>query len=331
MKNWEDIFSYLNGELSDAEVSELDQWRKVSPENESYFQKVNKVYESTPRKDLAAFSPDVDQAWGKFNHAIQQEKTSKTGLSVYFNNWYKVAAMLSLILLGTWAISMLLSDGMTSITVAEGAGSQKVELEDGTEIWLREGASLTYPTHFDEEKRWVKLEGEAFFDVEKDPSKPFVVEAQATQTKVLGTSFNLNSESVTGNVEIALFTGKVEFVTEKESLTLAPGEKIAFGASTGKLEKAAIQSPNITAWKTKKLQFVDTPFLEVIHTLERYYNIEIEVLNKEILNCGFTSDFQDISLEEILKILEATEIVTVKRISGKVVLDGNGCTEETPL
>jgi hypothetical protein len=153
-------------------------------------------------------------------------------------------------------------------------------LPDSTLVVLNAGSQLQYSNNFIE-NRYVFLEGEAFFDVTEDKNNPFVVETSTVTTKVLGTSFNINSYDPE-SFEVGLVTGALKISNELtgKELFLLPGEGSKIVSGTDKLDKFPVDPTEIGQWKEGILRFNNEPFEKVIEKLENWYGVEITVTGK---------------------------------------------------
>ena len=178
-------------------------------------------------------------------------------------------------------------------------------LADGTKVTLNKNSSLTYSSNFGKERRDVKLTGEAFFNVTKDKTKPFAVEALGTMTEVLGTSFNVSVNNKTGNVTTTLVEGSVRFVAKDCEQMLKPGEEIIYDASSKKYETRKTDTQFNTAWVTGRYNYTDVTFGDLANKLEQIYKLKIEISDSKIANRIVSASFlNEEPVEEILKALE---------------------------
>jgi ferric-dicitrate binding protein FerR (iron transport regulator) len=172
---------------------------------------------------------------------------------------------------------------MNEVVVPYGRRS-RLELPDGTMVWLNAGSRLAFPSEFLDKTREVHVEGEAYFEVVRKESQPFVVNARELSVKVLGTRFNISAYASDNIIATVLLEGKVSLM-ERKSGNHAPKEiplEISQMASYDKSERRiAIQhvpSPELyTAWVSGLFQFRQQSVAEVLRSIERYYNVEIEM------------------------------------------------------
>jgi ferric-dicitrate binding protein FerR (iron transport regulator) len=108
-------------------------------------------------------------------------------------------------------------------------------------------------------------------------------------------------------------------------MLLHPGEKAVVLKQFGEIVKKENDDPNFMAWKTKRLEFIDTPLSEIIDVLRKVYHKDISVLNPEILDCRITATFEQQSLETVLKVLQSTIDIEVKANASGIEISGNGC------
>ena len=209
-----------------------------------------------------------------------------------------------------------------------------VTLSDGSVVTLERGSRLTYPSVFDADKREVTLIGEAFFEITKNPSKPFLVHAQGVMTKVLGTSFRI--KAFDKNVKVLVNTGKVAVFTqndeketesEKQAIVLTPNQEVEYKSETNRFSKAIQAQPTLltTPTKMKELYFNDTPIPIVFNALAEAYGIEIIYDEETLHNCIITTSLTDEPLFEKLTIICKTIGASYREIDAKIIVTGRGC------
>ena len=183
----------------------------------------------------------------------------------------------------------------------------KFQLPDGSVGFLNGGSTLTYPVDF-AQGRSVKLVGEAFFDIKHNEEKPFVVETQNIDVKVLGTRFDVISYSGGKREEVILTSGRVD-VYDKEGKkmdVLEPNTKIVVDKTSGSFRKTEVDAAQYTGWTNGKIILRNECFSDVIERLERWYNVTIEIRDDELNIYSFRATFKDEPIEEVLKMLALT-------------------------
>lgn len=164
----------------------------------------------------------------------------------------------------------------------------KVELSDGTVVWINAGSKISYPTRFSAAKRELTLEGEAFFEVSHNAKRPFVVHVKGLDIRVLGTAFNVNSFGPV--VHTALVKGKVNLEAGSRFIPLMQGEMGSYAVSNGSLQKSETDLRPYTAWKEGEIYFNNSSLGEIVSRLEREYDLDFNFQDESLKNLHFTID-----------------------------------------
>jgi len=206
-------------------------------------------------------------------------------------------------------------------------------LPDGSKVWLNSESRLEYSKNFNDSIRSVFLEGEAYFDVVKDKTKPFIVHTSDIDIRVLGTAFNIKSYPKEPNIETTLIHGLIEVTNKKDvtapKLILHPHDKLIFNKESSKpesrkedLKPMAVHKPysitslpkNIpdaslveTAWIHNKLVFDGETFREIASKMERWYNVKITFKTEKVAGVSMHASFENETIEEALKALQFIE------------------------
>ena len=210
---------------------------------------------------------------------------------------------------------------LTEISVAYGE-DKHLFLPDGSEIWINAGTTIKYPNEFSDAERLVHLDGEAYFSVKKDESKPFIVQTKALSVKVLGTKFNAKAYSNDEKVMTTLTSGKVEVTTNtKASKILKPNEQLIFNKATSVIDIAEILPDETNSWLTGQLIFNNVPLKEIAQTLERRFNIAIDnktnIPDSKLYSVKF---LKNESADEIMTVLEELVGFACERNNNKLIL-----------
>jgi ferric-dicitrate binding protein FerR (iron transport regulator) len=211
-----------------------------------------------------------------------------------------------------------------SITTQNGNRSQLI-LPDGSRVWLNSGSRLLYQKNFNGKYREVQLIGEAYFDVVKMPEKPFIVHAEGINIKVLGTAFNVKCYPKDEKIEATLLRGAISVThrndPDQKVIFLKPNEKLSINKQFIVSDKSvAAYNPykiiNLdttvapshlqeTAWVYNRLEFRDLDFRTLAEKMERWYNVNIIFLDKEVQYLHFIGSFENETIEEALQALQA--------------------------
>lgn len=179
------------------------------------------------------------------------------------------------------------SSNLMSYETVVPLGSQtKIVLPDGTVAWLNSGSTLKYNNSYGDENRTVNLSGEGYFEVQKNPEKPFIVYANDIKVKVLGTVFNVRSYADEADVEVNLLEGKVDVSIKSQNeakiLSLLPNDKMVYNKINKTITSHRVDATRSSAWTTGKLCFVDATLEDIVKNLERKYDIQIEIKSQRI-------------------------------------------------
>lgn len=191
-------------------------------------------------------------------------------------------------------------------------GEYDIVLGDGTRVWLNADSKLKYPVAFNGEERRVYLEGEAYFDVARDSSKPFFVETREQCVQVLGTAFNIYTYSDEQMKYTTLARGKVE-VWDKETgkeWTLVPGKQVCLNAANGESIVREVDVRKEIAWKEGLFVFHDQTLERIMMKLARWYNVTVFYRNEEAKGLLFKGNLPKYSdFQMILEVLEKSSNV----------------------
>jgi ferric-dicitrate binding protein FerR (iron transport regulator) len=187
----------------------------------------------------------------------------------------------------------------------------KVVLADGTEVWLNAGSRLVYPSKFDTKKRKVQLQGEAFFKVSKDKTRPFLVETNRSSVKVLGTSFNLKAYPDETTEETVLVEGSVSINIGKtlfgKDILLKPDQRMIAGYPDRSYSVSEVEVQNYTSWTEGSLAFKEEPLSRVLSRIARFYNVRIRCEDADE-NRKITGKL-DLK-QDYLRVLKALELIS---------------------
>ncbi len=194
-------------------------------------------------------------------------------------------------------------------------------LEDGTKVTLNKNSTLTYSSKFGKERRDVKLNGEAFFKVTKNKTKPFAVEALGTITEVLGTSFNVRANAQTNEVSTTLVEGSVNFMAENCDVKLKPGEEIIYNNASKQYALAQTDIQFNTAWISGRFNYTNIAFADLVKKLEKIYELEIKITDKSVADRIVSASFlNDEPVESILDALKSDLKYNYKIESNEIII-----------
>lgn len=212
-------------------------------------------------------------------------------------------------------------ESVTSTIIAPLGARVAFMLPDSTSGMLNSGSRLTYSIPFSA-NRHVSLEGEAWFDVTDDINNPFEISAGNSKVKVLGTSFNISAYPAENYIEVVLSNGKVEFSDNitLSKVTMLPSERLVL--HNGSISKSITDPAKYNAWTEGKLMFRGDLMTEVGRRIERWYNVKIELADRDLEKYSFRGTFEDDTLEEVLEFLSMTSPISYKIEPRKQMADG---------
>lgn len=208
-----------------------------------------------------------------------------------------------------------------SLVIPRG-GEYQIKLADGTKVWINSESKLRYPVQFGSDKRVVYLEGEAYFDVEKDKNRPFIVKTQGVDVKVLGTSFNVCSYIDEKEIQTTLVEGKVEVRDnngKKEKVILEPGYQARFNRKNFALTSQKVDVALYTSWKDERFVFENIRLEDLLKRLARWYDVEVFYMNNEVKDIRFSGGIKRYDkLDKLLYMFERTHYVDF-RMKGRTL------------
>lgn len=184
-------------------------------------------------------------------------------------------------------------------------GQYRVQLSDGTKVWLNAASSLEYPVAFNGSEREVKLSGEAYFEVATDAFKPFYVTMNGMKVQVLGTHFNIKAYADEKEFTTTLTSGAVRVISSGKQVTLKPGQQSTFTPSSNALSMSEGDPEGAIAWKNGIINFRNDELSAVMRELSRWYDVDVLYDNSMTGNIHVTGAMHKQSnLSQALKILE---------------------------
>jgi transmembrane sensor len=338
---------YLDGTSSDEERRIVDQWYELLDDDAVLPLTAEETNEIEKR------------LWDKINdHARIPASLQKAPQSIAYSHrklWIKylsVAAAVTVFIVGPWVyVSKKGNDSLVNKKVREGLIEntnntrlpQLIRLEDSTVVILQPDARIAFPRHFAKEKREVYFEGEGFFDVKRNISRPFFVYNNKLVTEVLGTSFNI--KIVNNQIEVSVKTGRVAVYENGQRVSLyaqkkgengviiTPNQKVTYYAENRHFITSLVDVPapvvhvdSERAPKKTKFVFDDTPVSEVLEAIQDAYEIEIVLENEGIRDCPFTGDITQQNLYKKLEFI-CQALQTSYEIKGTKILikGGHSC------
>lgn len=335
---------YLVDEISPEDRHKVEAWLKSSEANQTFFESLERTWTATGKIDPASVSFDTGRAWDKMQRRIYEEvqyTPSRSGdprFTLLKRRTVRLfIAAAAVLMLGVVSVVFTRylqnrSDGGT-LTLASSAVPVQDTLSDGSTIVLNTDTRLKVPKKFAQNNRTVELSGEAFFQVQHDAGKPFIIHAGLGQIKVLGTSFQVKAYPGS-DLEVYVESGRVELSTidsisgDPVKTVLKAGERGMIRTGSNEITKPAEIGADELFWANKKLIFQETKLSLVFELLKKHYDAIIEIKDAAILNCLLTATFTDESIGQILEVVTVSFDLKLSRDEEKFIINGKGCGNE---
>lgn len=308
--NEELLFKYIYGKASQAEKEKVAEWIDADVNNLKQFLELRKTYDAMIWQD----------------EEVLRKKSVKT---ISFRRVavraMQIAAMFIVVVGMGYLVSKYSSEEevkMQTIYVPAGQHMQ-VALVDGTKVWINGNSTFSFPGKFSKEIRGVKLDGEAYFEVQKDKKRQFIVTTpHQSDIRVLGTKFNVKAYQNNENVTTTLVEGRVNFefyndMHHKQSIAMKPGQKAVYNSSTNKVNIYTTSGEKELSWKLGKIIFDHTSLKDVLAMLSEKYDVEFIVDKNVAKDDLFSGTFVNMSLEQILNYIKASSKVRWQYLSNQ--------------
>lgn len=328
------IYKKLKSGLSVEEEEVLRSWLEESEAHRKVEQEITKSWNA-----LSQFEPTFEVNAEEDFETLIRPKLSNISTENHATvrplkvssrrKWMNIAAI-GLLLIGFASTLFFFQQSSVAMQIAKtDAGETKaIVLSDGSKVWLNENSLLEYPASFQKNVREIKLSGEAYFDVERNPKSVFRIETSETIVKVLGTSFNVKARDENSETSVFVNSGKVAFISKENSqeTILEKNQAATFNENTKKMTRTETASVNAIYWKTDELEFRNQPLKDVFAELSNVFNVSIELENSALENCPFSMAKQKADLAKILKNISQIFQTTTTVISpNQYLIKGGSC------
>ena len=317
------IYKHLTKATSPQEEAELSTWLNEHPENLAEYESMVTIWtESSKLSSAEEF--DKGAAWQSLENKINLIRAGgPSKKQIYFSWSVRVAAVVIFLALLAEVVTYFVrpqSPGLSEVVARQ--GNQRVQLPDGSIILLRGGSSLRYDHDFPLQGRRVLLNGEAYFEVQRDEKNPFSIQTTNAIIQVLGTSFTVRTTAQADQVFV--IKGRVSVTEAQDSsqhVILTTGQTVSISGKS--FEKDSITDNNYLAWVSGKLQFDHTPLRKMIIDLNKYYQTDISLtetlaVKSDTIKVNF--NFDNSSLDQVLDEIHVTTGWTVERSGKKIIL-----------
>ncbi len=303
------LVRYLLGETSQEESGVVQSWLEESNEHRSYFEQMRKAWELS-RNLAPGAGPDEQAAWKRFQARVHKPAPV---LPLRRFGWMRVAALFLLVIgAATLAWIFLQTDAPQQLVARAEDQVRKDTLNDGSVVTLNRQSELAYPDRFSRKERRVRLKGEAFFSVTPDKDKPFLIEAGDVLVRVVGTAFNVRTDSL--GTEVIVESGIVQVTRNGKTVELHPGEKVRTRKNEpASLVKSEENEKLYNYYRSKEFVCDDTPLWKLAEVLSEAYGVQFRFEQEASRSLRLTTTFSNESLDTILDLLRQTFGIRIVR------------------
>jgi len=308
------IVKLFSESITPDEKTSLLAWVNLTVENKRYFEELKNLWQMSH----PAFPPegiDVARAERRVMGQIQERKLVDSSILVW---WQRVAAILIIPVMMAMGYLLYIQTSRSSVVAYQEVSSpfgmsSRVDLPDGSSVWLNSGSKLKYPVVFAGVERNVYLSGEAFFKVHADKTHPFIVETEKLKIKATGTVFDVEAYSTDTITAVTLVEGVVDVSIGRHiNKKLQPNQRIVLNSLSRSYQITETDAQHWGLWKDGILAFRDEPLADVFKRISRTFNVNISVKDAVISRQLYRATFKGESLDEILRLLKMTAPIQYK-------------------
>jgi len=338
MKNepsWALLARYVSGQCSSGEARRVEAWVRADPAREQVIEELRSIWDAADEPPRGPDAPvDVEAGWEEVRTAMESADGSEPApdrppesqsssprrrpVRRRAPGW-RVGAVVAMLLLVAGLGAVLWtgeaddepSDPAYRTVITEPGERSRVQLADGSSVMLNVDSRLRLPSPFRGDRRVVRLTGEAYFEVEADPDRPFIVQTETASVRVRGTTFNVRGYPDDEDVAVAVAEGGVS-VRSQDDADEAPGVELGAG-EVGRMAKADATVRTLTAdvaahtgWTEGRLVFENASLPEVARRLERWYDLEVRIRDPALRSLRLTASLKSQSVTNVLEVVAAS-------------------------
>jgi len=309
------LIKFLLNECRPEEQDNVRTWLALSAENEQYFRQFKRIWEESKKLD-AGKEADVDAAWQRFKKraSLKRKKTVSIRMNPFL---WRIAAVM-VFAVGAW-LWYTVSGPRSYIDLKSKAKVSSAFLPDGSELILNRHAHVRYARNFNDNRHLQLDSGEVFFEVTKDKSRPFTIQAGALTVEVVGTSFNV--KYLKQQTEVIVESGIVKVRIGADEVTLQQGEKVKVRHNAIDLHKTRVDNHLYAYYRSGLFEADNTPLQELVDVLNEAYGVKIRLDHSaKALTISTTLRYERSIDENLLIISESLDNLKIKRNQNEIVL-----------
>jgi transmembrane sensor len=311
------------GEATSNEEVRIGEWLKATPDNEQYYADALWLWDQMSKGKAQPKSIiNTEDALAKVK--VQIKSAPKHPFWLTRRVWSTaIAASLAVAMA---AVYFFRSNATSpAIEMATKQSIMTDTLMDGSEVTLNRQSAIVIASGYNKKERRVRLQGEAYFKVTPDQTRPFVVEMKQVEVQVVGTAFNLDEISEPNHLIVSILEGKVRVKTVQAEVYLLAGESASVDQTTGAIQQLKATNPNVLAYRDQKFHFDQTPLKTVLQQIQSAYHVEISLTNQALLSCPLSARFEGQSLDRVVDILVETFNLSLEKQGNTIILKGGSC------
>lgn len=302
----ETIHSFFKNKIPRNEQLHFQHWLLKKDYEEEKNASLTQIWDEMEVSADESTYQDLKNLHRRINYLNRRDKS-------FYISFLRVAAMFILPIIAFTATYIYFKNNTSNIEIVQyyvPKGEVKhLVLSDGSDVWVNSESYLSFPKKFTSKSRDINLIGEAYFQVVKNPKKPFIVHTNDMRIQVLGTKFNVNAYPNISEVKTTLKEGRVEVAIQggkkEDNFILFPNEEIVYNVKNGNITKKNVDTSNILDWNEGDLIFNSVLLNDVLTQIERKYNVNIAFNSHKYADKRLTVKFEnDESIKEVLRVLK---------------------------
>lgn len=330
------IIKYLQGKTTEEENQYIKVWVSSSVKNQEEFEVLSSIWQKTEPLETPPQN-DPELIWGNINRDINRKvlyKETEFDYSIFIKAAAAIVVIITAFLLYNHSQikygETIEKKSLTETTQKHVAVNRLIThfgeratcvLPDSTVVHLNSESCLSYPVGFSGEKRIVTLEGEAYFSVRPDKTRPFIVKTGNSEITVTGTEFNVRNRNKNINVAVSRGSVNVKSLNSLKEENLKRGEMAQLDKTGILTNQKNVNLRYILAWRENKLAFRHSSLSEVMSEIQRTFNVAVEFRNNSVKERTLTGIFETDSLEKILSILSVTLDINISQRGTKIIIN----------
>ena len=317
------IARILSGEASLQDYFSLSDWLNENPKNRDEFTLLKNYWEAEVSFNLLPL-PDVSAQKTLLEIRKREHLQKRRKMRQRISAFAAAVTLLITVSFSVWHLNRPPSAPSVYYTYLSGDTKSWFYLADSTKVILNKHSKLICPDQYGKELRSVELEGEAYFEVVRNPELPFVVNFGDARISVLGTTFLAKGSRKDDRISATLLSGSIRFESSGQQVMLAANQKLEFSRSSNVIDVHSVDPADETAWKDGVLRYKSVTFGRLISELSEYYQIKMVINNQALLDSAILvsgSFDRKQPVEQVLKVVSKSLPIRFKQINGTYYLE----------